>query len=129
MGGDADTDLLLLMLMRLWTPPLTAPLRLNINDINHHLHHVLCHDVPGPVLLLAGGGDAGVGGVGLEAVIELGDVGQDGQTVRAASGHVSHVQQGRDAQPHLGCEEGQLAVPEKIVESFYSSVLSAAETN
>ena len=114
--------------MRLCTPPLTAPLLLNI-DINHLHDPSLRHDLPGPVLLLAGGGDPGVRGVGLEGVVELGDVGQDGQTVRAASGHVSHVKEGRDAQSHLGCEEGQLAVPEKIVESFYSSVLSAAETN
>ena len=128
MGGDADTDLLLLMLMRLWTPPLTAPLRLNINDINHHFHHVLSHDVPGPVLLLAGGGDAGVGGVCLEAVIELGDVGQDGQAVRAAPGHVGHVQQGGDPQADLGSVESQLAVPEKIVESFYQGDIDWASS-
>ena len=118
MGGDADTDLLLLMLMRLWTPPLTAPLRLNINDINHHLHPELRDDVPGPVLLLAGGGDAGVRGVGLEAVIELGDVRQDGQAVGAATGHVRHVQQGGDPQAGLGSLESEMAVPEKIMASF-----------
>ena len=115
MGGEADTDLVLLMLIRLWTPPLTAPLLLNIN-INHLLLS-LPHHQPGPVLLLAGGGDAGVRGVCLKGVVELGDVGQYGETVRAAAGHVRHVQEGGDAQPHLGCEESELAVPEKYIES------------
>ena len=69
MGGDADTDLVLLMLIRLWTPPLTGPLLLNIN-INHLLLS-LPHHQPGPVLLLAGGGDAGVRGAGLEGVVKL----------------------------------------------------------
>ena len=73
--------------------------------------------MPGPVLLLAGGGDAGVRGVRLELVVELGDVRQDGQTVRAAPGHVSHVQQGADTKPSLGSLKSSLAVPEKIVGS------------
>ena len=66
-----------------------------------HLLLGLRQPLPGPVLLLAGGGDAGVRGVSLEGVIELGDVGQDGETVGAASGHVRHVQQGGDPQPSL----------------------------
>ena len=32
---------------------------------------------------------------------------------------IAHVEQGGDAQPHLGCEESELTVPEKIEESFY----------
>ena len=53
-------------------------------------------------------------------MIELRDVGQDGQTVGRASGHVGHLQEGGDPQPDLSSEESELAVPGKIVESFYS---------
>ena len=105
------------MLMRLCTPPLTPPLLLKINV--NLLHPGLRQLLPRPVLLLAGGADAGVRWVWLEGVVELGDVGQDGQTVGAASGHVGHVQQGGDAQPSLGSEKRELAVPEKTVENFY----------
>ena len=69
--------------------------------------------MPGSVLLLAGGGRAGVRGVRLELVVELGDVGQDGETVGRSSSHVSHVQQGGDPQPGLCSLKGSVAVPGK----------------
>ena len=73
--------------------------------------------LPGSALLLAGGGDAWVRGVRLEPVVELGHVGQDGETVGAASGHVRHVQQGADTKVVLSSMKGSLTVPE-IVESY-----------
>ena len=74
--------------------------------------------MPGSVLLLAGGGGGGVRGVRLELVVELGDVGQDGETVGRASSNVRHVQQGRDPQPGLGSLEGSVAVPGKMRGDF-----------
>ena len=50
----------------------------------------------------------------LELVVELGDVGEDGEAVgRVARGHVLRVQQRRDAQLLLGHPERQGTRPER----------------
>ena len=123
MGGDADTDLLLLELSRLWT--LSPPFRL-MGDIISILIGALKNAKKNAMSILPGFISKCVmtrrwysrvwRTNWLELVIELGHVGQYWQSVRrvtwptCATCHVANIQQWRDSKSLFGSLECKLAV-------------------